>query len=212
MTWYGWGGCSPSNRRGCILNRHYSSLATFACSFSREVVTPRCALRSTCALRSQRAPLRPRGLSVLTHPTKGMLAHAAEASRLSETQVCALELQAVHGAPAAAIARLTPSGAELPAPLASGVGGSRRATFALLGSGAGFFGLPWVDAIEARGMEPREVYSTRSAWTTTRRPTAPWLSVKRLVVPSIYVRGVEAGHLKNRRRYRRRLWWPQTAQ
>ena len=158
---------------------------------------PEIAMRSPLP---QRAPLRPRGLSVLTHPTKGMLAHAAEASRLSETQVCALELQAVHGAPAAAIARLTPSGAELPAPLASGVGGSRRATFALLGSGAGFFGLPWVDAIEARGMEPREVYSTRSAWTTTRRPTAPWLSVKRLVVPSIYVRGVEAGHLKNRRR------------
>ena len=30
-------------------------------------------------------------------------------------------------------------------------------TFALLGSGGGFFGLPWVEAIEARGWEPREV-------------------------------------------------------
>ena len=83
------------------------------------------------------------------------LAHAAEASGLSEIQLSGLELQAVHGAPAAAIARLTehilgyhPVGEEW-----EGIEGS----FALLGAGAGFLGLPWVEVIESHGQAPQEV-------------------------------------------------------
>ena len=87
--------------------------------------------------------------------SESMLAYAAKASELSETQVCALELQAVHGAPAAAIARMTEWILSYH-PVHPDWEGT-EGTFALLGSGGGFFGLPWVDAIEAQGWEPREV-------------------------------------------------------
>lgn len=95
------------------------------------------------------------------------LARAQDAADISDETACALELQAVHGAPAKALALLTewllrshPTRAEW-----MGAEGS----FALLGAGAGLWGLASVDAMEAEGIEPSyvlfaECMDSAAAW------------------------------------------------
>ena len=83
------------------------------------------------------------------------LSQAQAAVEISDEHACALEMQAVHGAPADALASLTEWLLRYHPTRKEWLGA--EGSFALLGAGAGLWGLSTVDAIETEGLEPSYV-------------------------------------------------------